>query len=57
MTTRVVLGRLLFLQAAPMPTPRQIQMQMGIRIGRTVNITMAAITPPMIAPTKRNKKN
>ena len=42
-----------FLQAAPMPTPRQQQMNSGIAIGRIVHTMIAAITPPIIPDTRR----
>ena len=53
-TTRVV-GRWLFLQLAPMPTPRQIHMHMGINIGRKVQ-TMIAMTTPAIIPGTGERK-
>ena len=49
--TRVVLGRLLLLQAAPTPTPRQMQMHTGIPMKRRQRMMEAATTPPTMAPT------
>ena len=52
-TTRVT-GRL-FLQLAPMPTPRQIHMHMGINIGRKVQTMTAMIAPAIIPGTGERK--
>ena len=49
-TTRVVLGRLLPLLAAPIPTPRQIQTHIGIPMKRRQRMMGAATTPPAMTP-------
>ena len=49
LTTCGLLGS--FLQAAPIPTPRQMHMHIGMTIGRRVHTITPTITPATIPPT------
>ena len=48
-TTRGLLGS--FLQDAPIPTPRQMHMHIGIKIGRKEHTITPITTPATIPPT------
>ena len=49
LTTRGLLTS--FLQDAPIPTPRQMHMHIGITIGRRMHTITPTITPVTIPPT------